>query len=46
MVMHKCSGSEKLYYWDINCFDGYKDCPNGEDESIENPKCSKQRGNF
>ena len=39
MVMHRCSGSEELYYWEINCFDGYKDCPNGEDESMTNPIC-------
>ena len=43
MVMHRCSGSEELYYWDINCFDGYKDCPNGEDESRANPICADRK---
>jgi len=41
-LMQKCSGpssSREQYFWKSKCSDGIPDCPNGEDENRNNPKC-------
>ena len=42
--MFKCTqGNDhgEQYYWQSNCMDGIKDCPNGEDEDANNQHCLK-----
>jgi len=38
--MHQCSGSD-LYYWQNRCGNRIPDCPNREDESRNNPNCTR-----
>jgi len=38
--MHRCTGPEERYYWQNRCGNRISDCPNGEDESKNNSKCS------
>jgi len=42
-LMEKCNGSMEYYYWKSKCFDGIRDCPNGEDENPVNRKCYNRK---
>jgi len=38
--MGQCTGSDERYYFKSRCFDGIKECPNGEDEVWSNNYCN------
>ena len=47
--MFQCTPGEyhgEQYYWQSNCMDGVQDCPNGEDEDVNNQNCLKISLNF
>ena len=40
--MKECSPAyshDRQYYWQSNCYDGWRDCPNGDDEDPKNTNC-------
>ena len=41
-LMEKCDGTPDQYFWKSKCYDGVRDCPNGEDENESNSKCKTE----